>query len=438
MATAAPRFQLSRLAVPAVRPLGILHLLTTAPSWLFVSTLGLMLFHPPDFHFCLDRVAFGLLAFVVAVRICVLRQPLRLTGPVTFPLLALVLMAFFASLAHSADAETWSLFAAKWLVPLGLFHLAKHAFHENRSASAFELFSLVVLAYLTLISVAFLLGADYLIFPRYILDPGLGIHADRARGPFLQAVANGVALNLLALVAVDVFRRSKFRVPLRLSLFTAIPLAILATKTRSVWLSFAGSILLLAFVSTGRNVRRLCVSLMFTGVLVLIAALVFTDTHSSLFDRLEERSPVEFRAAVYQAGWEMFLRKPLTGWSTTAMQAELTRRISSFRQENYYFHNTYLEILVQYGLPGLALYIWVMVDLFRLGSANRFRANPPGAFLDADFRALWPIFLLVYFVNGCFVVMNYQFVNGFLFSLAGMLDAQNRRMRGASQLVCAS
>jgi hypothetical protein len=33
----------------------------------------------------------------------------------------------------------------------------------------------------------------------------------------------------------------------------------------------------------------------------------------------------------------------------------------------------------------------------------------------------------VYLLNGSFVVMNYQFVNGFLFALAGLLAAQNRR-----------
>jgi hypothetical protein len=40
---------------------------------------------------------------------------------------------------------------------------------------------------------------------------------------------------------------------------------------------------------------------------------------------------------------------------------------------------------------------------------------------------LWPILLAVYWVNAGLVVMNYQFVNGLLFTLAGMLAAQQRR-----------
>jgi O-antigen ligase len=146
-------------------------------------------------------------------------------------------------------------------------------------------------------------------------------------------------------------------------------------------------------------------------------------------DRLEERGPVIFRMEIYQAGWEMFLEKPLTGWGATDMQTELSKRISDFHQDQFFFHNTYLEIVVQYGLVGLVLYLWIVVDLFKLGR----RLNSPTTlsrhdFLDQEFRTtLWPLLLGVYLLNASFVVMNYQFVNGLLFTLAGLLVAQNRR-----------
>jgi len=110
------------------------------------------------------------------------------------------------------------------------------------------------------------------------------------------------------------------------------------------------------------------------------------------------------------------------------MQTELSKRISDFHQEQYFFHNTYLEIVVQYGLVGLSLYLWIVVDLFKVGrTRNRPGSRTEGGFLDEQFRALWPLLLGVYLLNASFVVMNYQFVNGFLFSLAGLLVAQNRR-----------
>ena len=135
-----------------------------------------------------------------------------------------------------------------------------------------------------------------------------------------------------------------------------------------------------------------------------------------------------FRMAVYQAGWEMFLEKPLAGWGATDMQTELSKRISDFHQEQFFFHNTYLEIVVQYGLVGLLLYLWIVVDLFKLGRrSNRPSFSTDSSFLDQEFRSLWPLLLAVYLLNGTFVVMNYQFVNGFLFTVAGLLVAQNRR-----------
>src|SRR5579872_1961807 len=103
-----------------------LHGLIVAPSLLFLATLALMLFHPPDFNFhSVDRVAFGLLIFVVLLRVCLLRDAIHLRGLVTFPMLALVLLAFFAASSQPSDVETWSLFAAKWLVPRSEEHTSE-------------------------------------------------------------------------------------------------------------------------------------------------------------------------------------------------------------------------------------------------------------------------------------------------------------------------
>jgi putative inorganic carbon (HCO3(-)) transporter len=417
---------LARILDASFRPL---HALIVAPSVLFLATLGLMLFHPPDFNFhSIDRFAFGLLILVMLLRTCVLRQLLRFDTPVTWPMLALLLLAFCAAVAQPNDAETWSLFAAKWLVPFMLYQLAIFIFNDAQSLRRFETFTLVVLGYLSLTAIFFMFDAKEFIFPRYILDEGLGYHADRARGPFLQAVANGVALNLLGLVALNSFRRKRVRGVLAILFLVALPLAIVATKTRAVWLSFALSILGLLFFSPSPRLRRACLCLVLAGGLGLAAVVAFTDRHTSLSDRLEERGPVIFRMEIYQAGWEMFLEKPLAGWGATDMQTELSKRISDFHQEQFFFHNTYLEIVVQYGLMGLLLYAWVVVDLFKLGrSRERPAFHADGSFLDQEFRGLWPLLLGVYLLNGSFVVMNYQFVNGYLFTIAGLLVAQNRR-----------
>jgi O-antigen ligase len=100
--------------------------------------------------------------------------------------------------------------------------------------------------------------------------------------------------------------------------------------------------------------------------------------------------------------------------------------VTGYSEKVLYPHNTYLELLVEHGVVGLALYVWLMWELWRLG-----RGAIPGSekngFLDARFHRLWPILLCVYWVNAATVVMSYQFVNGLLFTIAGMLAAQRRR-----------
>ena len=246
-------------------------------------------------------------------------------------------------------------------------------------------------------------------------------------GPFLQAVANGMTINMLALVALDSFRRRRLRGVLAMSFFFAVPIAVLATKTRAVWLAFAGSVIVMMFFSNKR-VRYACLGLIVAAALALCSAITFGSPSNSIADRFEEQSPVEFRIAMYRAGWEMFLEKPVFGWGIRDMQAKLASRVDDFHQEEFFLHNTYLEILVQHGLLGIALYLWIVVDLVRVGR-HAGSTSLHGQFLDRGFQSIWVVFVLVYLINASFVVMNYQFVNGLLFTFAGMLAAQNRRLQ---------
>ncbi len=428
-----PSDSLQRLAqwglVAAFRPL---HAMVVWPSLLFMTTLAAMLFRPPDVRlYYLDRILFALLTFVVLLRTFVRRQPLPSAGSVKWPMLGMLALALLDVLAQPYQAEAWSVLAAKWVVPFAMYYMAGLVFEDELSLHRFETFALFVLAYLCITSIFFLSGTKSLIFPPFIADESLGIHPDRARGPFLQAVANGVTLNLLGLIAIDSFRRRRLRGPLALLFLIALPVAVLATKTRAVWLSFAASVLALLLFSPSPRVRRACLCLVLAAVTGLVSVLAFGDVNHSLSTRLEERSPVEFRWALYRAGWDMFQAKPLWGWGAAAMQTDLSMRISEFHQEAFFFHNTFLEIAVEHGAVGLALYLWIVVDLFRLRrnpsrNLNQPAISPEGSFLDRQFRSLWPVLLGVYLLNGCFVVMNYQFVNGLLFTLAGILAAQNR------------
>ncbi len=417
---------LSGAGYALLRPL---QLLTAAPSPLFLATLTAMLLRHPDVAFYeIDRVAFGLLAIGVAGRAVVMRQRLFFVERATWPMLGLTAVTLASVIGQPFDHETWSLLASKFIVPFALFHIAGLIFNDESRFRQFELFSLVVLAYLSFTSIAFLVGARSLIFPRFILDESLGFHADRARGPLLQAVANGVSLNLLGLLALHAYLRGSVRGVKVVLLLASVPIAILATMTRAVWLSFSGTILVLILRSDNRSLRRASLAVLLITGLALAFVLSSRDEGSALTDRLEERAPLDYREAVYAGGWQMFLERPLTGWGFHQMPAELPRHVSGYHENVLYPHNTYLELLVEHGVAGLALYLWLMWEILRLGRGTIPLGETRG-FLDAQFHRLWPIMLAVYWVNAAIVVMSYQFVNGLLFTMAGMLAAQQRRAK---------
>jgi putative inorganic carbon (hco3(-)) transporter len=413
-----------RLAHPAFVAL---QLMISAPVGLFLASLTAMLLRHPDVSFYeVDRIAFVLLVCAVAAQQLINRGRILPITPATWPMLALMLLAVISVMFQPFDPETWSLLAAKFIVPFTLFHIAILVFQTECRLRQFEIFALVVLAYLCFTSIAFLVGAKALIFPRYILDESLGYHADRARGPLLQAVANGVSLNLLGILALHAFLRRRIHGLPAALLLISLPLAILATMTRAVWLSFAGSTAYLVFRSRNRRLRMIAIAVAVATAIGLLISLSFDDQRRALDDRFSESGPVDFRRAVYTGGWQMFLEKPLTGWGVNQMPAELARHVSGYKEKELYPHNSYLEILVEHGLVGLALYVWLMWQIFRLGR-SAVPDEEGNGFLGWQFHEIWPLLLCVYWVNAAVVVMNYQFVNGLIFTMAGMLEAQRRR-----------
>jgi len=404
------------------------QLLFSAPHFLFLGALTAMLLRHPDVGFyAIDRVAFVLLLIAVAGRAVLLRQNLFVFERATWPMLGLTLLALASVAGQTFDQEAWSLLASKVVVPFAMFHIAGLIFTNETRLRHFEIFCLVVLAYLTFTAIAFLSGANALIFPRFILNPDVGIHADRARGPLLQAVANGVSLSVLGLVALHSYMRGKMCRTGLAVLLAGVPIAILATLTRAVWFSFTCALLAIAFLFWRPRSPQLFLAIPIIAAAALALLFSSEQLRSTLNDRLNEEGPVEFRQAVYAGAWDMFLERPLTGWGFHRMPDELPRHVTGYLEKILYPHNTYLELLAEQGAVGFGLYAWLMWELWSL-RRTRLSEHDEHEFLNRNFHRLWPIMLGVYWLNAAVVVMSYQFVNALIFSMAGMLAAQRRRI----------
>lgn len=433
--------QPARGAVWAISaPLKAFYVILNVPEYVFLAALAAMLFSPPDLQaWPVDRVTFALLIAVAAVRF-LLRCDRVTMHSASWPMLGLLLFGLWGTLGEPYDPKAWSVLAAQWIVPVTMFHLAGSIFSGPESRRKLEWFSIGVLLYLSVTAVLWLLDLQSLIVPRFILDESIGIHFDRARGPFLQAVANGVCLNVLAIVALHAWDRQpptsdNARFPkygaLAALLVVITPVALLATNTRAVWLSAGVSAALLILFASGRRSRIAALALVLAAAVAVSFAWLSQTRTGELAERLQERSPVEYRLEMYHAGWQMFTEKPLLGWgSDFNIQPEIEKRLSSFHPEYYILHNTYLQLAVQHGVIGVWLYVWLFILLFRLGSRASCSPTERECPFGSGFRLMWRIMLCVYLLNASVVVMNYQFLNGYMFTIAGILAAQQKSCGG--------
>jgi O-antigen ligase len=416
-----------------------LHALMAVPTLLFLATLAVMLFRPPDLEFyCVDRIFFGVLAVSVGLRAMILRQAWWPENRILWAMAGLMVLVLGDLLMRPFEVQLWSVAAAKFFVPYGMFYLAGLVFCDPGARHQLEIFALAVLGYLIYLALASLAHLDALVFPNFILDPSLGANALRARGPFLQPVANGAALNSLGLIALAAYARGVLRGPVAVVLLGGLPLAILATLTRSVWLAFCASIGLLLLWTPSHKVKRVCRIFLVLGLIGMIL-FVAGSGQGVAKERLLDGETVDFRMAAYSAGWTMFVERPVLGWGASRVQTELADRIQGFHGDVFVVHNTYFEILLEYGVLGFAFYVWLAIALLRLGrSAASEDTDESGQefLLGAGGRKLWLLLLGVYFVNATFVVMNYQFVNALLFTIAGILAHQDQHRRKMSEARC--
>lgn len=414
-----------------------LQILLFSPLLLYLGTLTVLLFRPPDLDlYCLDRIAFATLVIVVGLRALLLREYWRPPRQIVWPMAALLILVLTDLLSRPFEIQVWSVAAAKYFVPYTLFYLGGVVFQTSAARRQLEIFLLVVLAYLVYLALASLAHLDFLVFPKFILDTGIGLNAMRARGPFLQPVANGAALNALGLIALDAYGRSRLRGGAALILIVGLPFAILATLTRSVWLGFGVSTFLLLRWTLARRVRRVCWAYIVAGVLCTVF-LAAGEAFDAAGERATDAETVNFRMAAYQAGWTMFQEHPLTGWGASLVQTELADRIEGFHGEVFVIHNTYFEILLEHGVLGCTMFVWLVAGLIGIGRTSAATRNSPQGFLDGPGgRHLWLLLLSVYLINAIFVVMNYQFVNGLLFTVAGILAYKDQASTRADLCAC--
>ena len=326
-----------------------------------------------------DRLllAFGILQVLLRAPAVRDRPRFRLTAAHYFLAAAVVYVLASAWEAHTLLLKDplFKIFDAFGILPFLTFLVVPLAFPTRRERGILLVTLVVLGAYLGLTTLFEMVHLNALVFPRYINDPGFGIHYGRGRGPFVDAVANGFACFVCTTacgIALATWTRPKARVAAGLIGALCVVGSFLSLE-RSVWIGvLVGGAL--AMLLTPRLRRYLLPAIATLAISAGATFALIPGLRHTFNQRVNDVATIYDRENLTEAGLNIVAAKPLTGVGWSKFQAD---SLLYFRQSQDYpidpdlirygIHNFLLSYAVDLGLPGLAL--WCFGLLLGIGSA---------------------------------------------------------------------
>jgi len=342
-----------------------------------------------------------------------------------------------------------------YIFPFFMFFISQSVYDRPEKREGLIKFLILTGIYLGITAMLEHFNIDKLVFPRYIMDPGFGIHFGRARGPFCQAAVNGTVLGFglcSSFYFLLAHKRKNIWIAFSFLLLALLPLAIFFTYTRAVWLASALSFtLVLSFVFKEKRALFISIVVILCAAAVIAMPLILSgNTAASAFDRMYDHSPVDDRLNLYTVYLNMFKEHPFFGvgfdrFSEVAHNYYGNVNSVVFRYEGLSPHDTFSNVLGEMGISGALLILCVYLSiLFRSIKLYTFACHhrnnsglsipPTGApcFSPGGLHSNSPaarnmvvVFwgcMIVYIVNSIFIEMRYfEFVNSLFFIFAGVI-----------------
>ena len=417
-------------------------LLRVDPAWTLSAGVGLAVFNghwdaagsPIPFDRAL--IAIGLFALVLRAR----RIEDVLGGaprPVHWLLLGLAVYALFSALfsetLSNSDAR-FGLLDQFGFVPFVLFAVAPAVYGDPHRRRILLGTLTAVGGYLAYTSILGHLGPESLVFPDYIVDPNVGIHADRARGPFVAAGGDGLALfecgTAAVLLAVSSAERWVRGSAIAVVLLSALSIEL--TLTRSIWISSA--VALLVALAATRATRRYLVPVAVGAVVLVFGALAAVPgLQSDANDRVNDDQPVWDRENANGAALRMISERPLVGFGWGTFQAyngdyQRLPEDHPITRANLDEHNVFLSHAVELGLPAAVL--WTIALLVAVLGACLSKRGPPDLHM---WRIGLAAIAVQWVIVAGFVPLAFAFPNALLWLWAGVAYGPRADQPGAAR-----
>jgi putative inorganic carbon (HCO3(-)) transporter len=323
------------------------------------------------------------------------------------------------------DSVGLFLLADLYIVPAVLFISAPLLFGTAHRRFVFAAVFTVFGIYLGFTAITQTLHLAPLVFPSYILDPSVGIHGDRARGPYVEAVNDGIMLvfsGVLGAFVASVSTSARWRAA---GVFAALLCGIgcALTLTRAIW--FAGiAVLLIGFITVPGLRRRL--PLVVVGIVVLAVAFLaaFPDFLTAATERGGSQNPIWDRLNVNAGAARMAWAHPLfgVGWQQAGPQmVDFVRLGKSYpvtaASAGLIPHNVFLGRFAELGIPGASLWLAGVVAVLIVPVVRRCR---PG--FDA-WRVVLLAFTVCWLIVANFGPVNYSEPAYLLYLVGGIVTA---------------
>lgn len=348
------------------------------------------------------------------------RDRLRWLG--VYALMALLVgWTAWSALTHGTLLQAHGLFALldRVALPFVLFAAAPLVFATSRRRDLL-LQALVLLGlYLGVTAIFEIIGPRSLVFPRFILDPSLGLHWERARGPFLSGEANGMALAITVFAAGALLTRRRGLWALAcVATIVVGTLGCALTMTRSAWLALLLGMLAAAVLAPP---VRLWLAGAFVGSALLATGfLLMPRVGQDLFLRLTTQGSLDDRYNTNEAGLRILAAKPLDGVGWMIFESHAYQWV---RQADNYpvttttieIHNVFLARAAELGI--LAAVLYGLCVLFGPVQAV-WRAPAPGDL--ATWRVLAVACAFVWLVPTLMSPNPYPFPNFVVWVIAGV------------------
>jgi len=351
---------------------------------------------------------------------------------ILFCLVCIISMIKTGNIIKRGHGLMLSEFLSGYAVPFSIFFITKQIVrNENQIKKIFQFF-LIIGMYLSVTGIFEHFYVKSLIFPRYIMDPNVGIHWGRARGPFVQAAVNGTILGMIFFINlymyINFYKKNKL---FYANFIIFVPITtILFTYTRAVWIGFIMAIFAVPFFLP--KLRKAFYLSIFIIILFIIFSSPYITSEQKIKGRITSMSPIYDRVNLFIASSRMFIEKPIFGFGFNNFRKFSPKyfhkvRGIPFQGVGISSHDTLLSILVELGLAGFIPILLIYFYIFSY-SAKLYRQLSFNSFIGKGLVAIFWGASIIFIINILSIEMRwFLFANSLFFLLAGMIVSLYQR-----------